>query len=58
MQVDYESMFTKQKKDTNPKERPLMKALKEEHAEDLLKEEKKFDILPEEEQNKLILGGA
>ena len=45
-------------KDTNPKERPLMKALKEEHAEDLLKEEKKFDILPEEEQNKLILGGA
>ena len=37
------------------KERPLIKALKEEHAEDLLEEGKKFDALPEEEQNKLIL---
>jgi hypothetical protein len=35
-----------------------MKALKEEHAEDLLAEEKKFDVLPEEEQDKLILSDA
>lgn len=49
-------MFSKQKKEVG-KERPLMKALKEEHEEDQLEEEKNFDALTEEEQNKLILSG-
>ncbi len=53
-QMDYERMFSKQKKEAT-KDRPLMKALKEEQAEEMLAAEKKFEVLPEDEQNKMIL---
>lgn len=40
--LEYEKMFIKQK-NTNTKERGIMKALKDEQAEDLLALEKKFE---------------
>jgi hypothetical protein len=55
--IDYEKMFMKVKKDTG-KERPLMQALKTEHAQEMMAEESKFNTLTEDEQNKLILGNA
>lgn len=35
-----------------------MKALKEEHAQDMRLEEKQFEAMNEDEQNKLILNDA
>ena len=55
--IDYDKMFNKSKKDIQ-QERPLMKALKEEQAQELLAEEKKFEALTEDEQNQLILSDA
>lgn len=57
--IDYETMFSKSKKD-NPAmvsagERPLMKALKEEHAEEMRNEENRFMALTKDEQDKRML---
>lgn len=54
--IDYDKMFMKQKKDATGKDRPMLQALKSEHAAvEMMAEESKFNGLSEEEQNKLIL---
>jgi len=56
--MDYESMFNKQKREAGAKERGIMKALKEEHEQDLMIEEKQFENMNDEEKDKQILNDA
>jgi hypothetical protein len=48
--IDYEKMFMKQKKDATGKDRPMLQALKSEHAAvEMMAEESKFNGLSEED---------